>query len=93
MLVFVALANKTARIAWALMTKGSLPSFDRRRLSAGSGQGCREGVRRSKDRYGAKSERRDQENQAHGSASSARSGDVNLILELPYGRAAMRRPR
>lgn len=66
MLVIVALANKTARIAWALTTKGGIYRAPTVHVYERARKGCQEGVRRSKDRYGAMSARQDQENQAHG---------------------------
>ena len=63
MLVIVALANKMARDRLGAAGQGrNLSSSGRGRVS-GRGREAVDGVRRSKDRYGATSVRRDQENQ------------------------------
>jgi hypothetical protein len=62
MLVRVALANKMARIAWAVMARGEVCRLQPRPRRQSRLWGCW-GVGRAKERYGATVTRRDQENQ------------------------------
>ena len=66
MLVMVALANKMARVAWALLSKGGVYQAPARHRLAAASREVVNGVGGTKDRYGATSVRRDQKNQAHG---------------------------
>jgi len=87
MLVIVALANKTARIVWALMAKGGTY-----RTPAAAGKSApragRKGVRRSNGEYGATVNETGSGKPDHGYAPRARQIELDPIRELPYGPAA-----
>lgn len=73
----------------------NLPSSDRRRLSAGSGRGCREGREKVEGQVWRNVGEAGSGEPGAREALRARSSDVDLILELPYGprgheKAAMR---
>ena len=87
MLVIVALANKTARVAWALLTKGGIYRAPAVSASAGRTRGCRwcEEVKGQVWRDVGKAG--PGEPGARG-ALRARSSDVVPTLAIPYGPVA-----
>ena len=90
MLVAVALANKMARIIWALLAR----SEDYRApVAAGVSLARPEvvgGVGRSKEGMAQQSVRRDRKNQCFPPCSKHALGDLDPVRELPYGPAASR---
>ncbi len=87
MLVIVALANKAARIVWALLSKGG--TYRTRSCSVSSLLGASwRSVRRSKGEYGATVTETGSGEPDHGYAPRARQIELDPLRELPYGPAA-----
>ncbi|MFK4492261.1 hypothetical protein ABIA45_007339 [Bradyrhizobium sp. USDA 336] len=80
MLVIVALANKTARIVWALMARGGIYRAPPRADYPS--------VRRSNGEYGATVKETGSGKPDHGYVLRAREVELDPFRELPYGPAA-----
>ena len=88
MLVRVALANKMARVIWALMAKGGTYRAPVVRRKLAHDRGAVGGVGGQTESMAQESARWDRENQFATACIKARGSDLDPIHELPYGPAA-----